>query len=113
VASAAEITTVPRPVTVGGERLALLRLTADGPVAAFRDHCPHRLVPLTAGTVADGRIRCAYHGWEFAADGGCADLPSLGPGARVPPRARLDPVEVREESGQVWVRARPATTDRC
>jgi phenylpropionate dioxygenase-like ring-hydroxylating dioxygenase large terminal subunit len=76
---------------------------------AFTDACPHRLVPLSAGTVVEGRLRCAYHGWEFDADGRCAVLPSLGRAANLPPRARLQPVAaVRESGGRVLVRlARP------
>jgi phenylpropionate dioxygenase-like ring-hydroxylating dioxygenase large terminal subunit len=77
-------------------------------VVAFADHCPHRLVPLSAGSVHSGRLRCAYHGWEFSADGRCVELPSLGPDAATPPRAHLDRApDVREDAGTVWVRAAP------
>jgi phenylpropionate dioxygenase-like ring-hydroxylating dioxygenase large terminal subunit len=105
-APAAEVTTTPRAVTVDGRRIVLVRLRVGGPVAAFADRCPHRLVPLSAGRVEGGRLRCAYHGWEFGEDGRCAQLPSLGPDAVPPPRAALDRVaEVRESDGTVWVRA--------
>jgi phenylpropionate dioxygenase-like ring-hydroxylating dioxygenase large terminal subunit len=113
VAAAADVTTTPRAVVVDGHRLAIVRLRADAPVTAYIDHCPHRLVPLSAGTVDGGRLRCAYHGWEFAGDGRCADLPSNEPGAHVPPRARIEAVpDVREDAGQIWIRAdtfRPST----
>ncbi len=116
VATTAEVTTKPRAVVVDGHRLALLRLRPDAPATAYHDHCPHRLVPLSAGTVdaATGRLRCAYHGWEYTVDGNCAELPSLGPGAHVPPRAQLQTIPgVREEAGRVWIRTdglRPADT---
>ncbi|PZS29952.1 MAG: hypothetical protein DLM59_11895 [Pseudonocardiales bacterium] len=35
------------------------------PVSVFADQCPHRHLPLSAGTVVEGRLRSAYHGWEF------------------------------------------------
>jgi phenylpropionate dioxygenase-like ring-hydroxylating dioxygenase large terminal subunit len=105
VASADEVTTRPRGVVVDGVPLVVVRLRPDGPVAAYADRCPHRLVPLTAGTVEGGALRCAYHGWEFGIDGRCVELPSLGPGAAVPPRAQLTALAgVREESGSVWLR---------
>jgi phenylpropionate dioxygenase-like ring-hydroxylating dioxygenase large terminal subunit len=105
VATATDVTTQPRAVSVGGVPLVVLRLTPDGPAVAYGDRCPHRLVPLSAGRVEDGRLRCAYHGWEFAADGTCADLPSLGPGASVSPRAHLvSGPRVRESDGTVWLR---------
>lgn len=87
----------------------MLRMAEGGPPVAFADHCPHRLVPLSAGTVEGGVLRCAYHGWEFAADGRCVALPSLGPDASPPPRASLPPgPAAREHDGRVWLR-RPAT----
>ena len=115
VADAAEVTTRPRAVFVDGHRVAVVRLGADAPVSAYLDHCPHRLVPLSAGTVDGGRLRCAYHGWEFDRRRACAALPSLGPDAHPPPRAHLDVVPtVREADGRVWIRVDPppAPADR-
>ena len=38
----------------------------------FEDKCPHRLVPLSEGRIAeDGLLECPYHGWAFAGDGSC------------------------------------------
>jgi phenylpropionate dioxygenase-like ring-hydroxylating dioxygenase large terminal subunit len=38
--------------------------------AALDDACPHRRAPLSLGTVRpDGRLACAYHGWNFDAEG--------------------------------------------
>jgi phenylpropionate dioxygenase-like ring-hydroxylating dioxygenase large terminal subunit len=101
----------PRTVVVDGSPYVVLRLAGDGPPVAFADRCPHRLVPLSAATVDDGVLRCAYHGWEFSAEGRCVALPSLGPDAVAPPRADLAPgPAVRESDGQVWLRRpdRPA-----
>ncbi len=106
VAGRSEVTLErPLPVEVDGVGYALVRLTAGGPVEAFLDHCPHRLVPLTAGTVVDGRLRCAYHGWEFGSGGTCTAVPSLGDTGAIPPRATLSAVQVREADGGVWLAA--------
>jgi phenylpropionate dioxygenase-like ring-hydroxylating dioxygenase large terminal subunit len=91
-------------VLVDGEPLVVLRLADGAPPVAFADRCPHRLVPLSAGTVHGGALRCRYHGWEFGADGRCVALPSLGPDAVIPPRANLPAgPPVRERDGFVWL----------
>lgn len=105
VAASTAVTTTPRPVVVGTRRLVVVRLHPGGPAIAVVDRCPHRLVPLSAGTVVEGRLRCAYHGWRFDGAGRCVEVPSLGPSAHLPPRARLETAAgVREEDGWVWVR---------
>jgi phenylpropionate dioxygenase-like ring-hydroxylating dioxygenase large terminal subunit len=90
-------------VEVAGQRLVVLRLTDGGAVRAFADHCPHRLVPLSAGVVDAGRLRCPYHGWEFDVDGRCVELPSSGPRTAGPPRSALLAFPVREADGSVCV----------
>ncbi|WP_434683854.1 Rieske 2Fe-2S domain-containing protein [Pseudanabaena minima] len=43
---------------------------------AFDDRCPHRLVPLSEGRIAeDGLLECPYHGWAFKGDGNCDRIP--------------------------------------
>ncbi|GAA2594632.1 hypothetical protein GCM10010435_87080 [Winogradskya consettensis] len=96
----------PRPVAVdaGGTPLVVLRPVADGPPVVFADRCPHRLVPLSAASGVDGRLRCAYHGWEFDGSGACVALPSQD--GHVPPRADL-PLgpRVRVSDGTVYISA--------
>ncbi|QXC63574.1 Rieske 2Fe-2S domain-containing protein [Aquihabitans sp. G128] len=73
----------PHQVWLLGEPWVLARL--DGAVVAFEDRCPHRLAPLSIGSVdADLGLRCGYHGWTFAADGGCTSIPALGEGGAPP-----------------------------
>lgn len=98
----------PKPiaVTVLGIPLVLFR-GADGRPAALLDRCPHRNVPLSMGAVDGDCLRCAYHGWAFAGDGACKDVPGLlSPrhetrGRRVPAFATV------EQDGLVWVYATP------
>lgn len=105
VARSADVTTVPRPVEVAGRPYVAVRPAADAPATVVAALCPHRLVPLTAAAVDGGRLRCAYHGWEFDSAGACVVLPSLGEQANIPPRAHLSAAPAaREADGQVWAR---------
>ena len=98
------IGTRPVAVVAGGVPLVVLRPVAGAPPVVFVDRCPHRLVPLSAATLDGGRLRCAYHGWEFDGSGACVQLPSQ-PGT-VPPRSDLPPGPgVRVAGGTVSVHA--------
>ena len=45
---------------------------------ALRDNCPHRGMPLSAGTFDGALVECSYHGWRFEAKTGqCREIPSL------------------------------------
>jgi phenylpropionate dioxygenase-like ring-hydroxylating dioxygenase large terminal subunit len=57
--------------TIMNEPIAFYR-KEDGGIAAIKDLCPHRSVPLSMGTLLTGdRVQCIYHGLEFGADGKC------------------------------------------
>jgi phenylpropionate dioxygenase-like ring-hydroxylating dioxygenase large terminal subunit len=83
----------------------LLGRTKDGEPFALRDICPHRGVPLSAGTIcADRTVECAYHGWRFAPDGTCRAIPSLVDGQDLEPsRIRVRNYSLREQDGLLWV----------
>jgi toluene monooxygenase system ferredoxin subunit len=73
-------------VQVGTTRVLLVAV--DGEARAYDNRCPHRAWPLERGTLADGVLTCANHGWSFdVASGRCVD-----PGERdlVPHRCRVD-----------------------
>ncbi|MCU1488365.1 MAG: putative oxidoreductase, Rieske [2Fe-2S] region [Actinomycetia bacterium] len=102
VALSSEVTGEPLGVRLLGRPWVLVRL--DGELAAFVDECPHRLYPLSAGTVCGDTLRCAYHGWEFDGDGACTSIPSVVDGAAITGRARLRaPFDVVERYGTVWL----------
>ncbi len=109
VARSAEVADRPVRTMLLGEPWVLARLGPGGAVQAFPDRCPHRLAPLSIGSVGsapDGTtvLRCAYHGWCFDAAGRCVELPALGPGATIPPKARLAPAHaVVERHGMVFL----------
>ncbi|MEM6947433.1 MAG: Rieske (2Fe-2S) protein [Pseudomonadota bacterium] len=65
---------------LGGQPVLVGRTLERG-LFAFRDVCPHRLVPLSAGrqvdTHGEATVECPYHGWRFGTDGVCRLIPSL------------------------------------
>ncbi|MBB2943966.1 phenylpropionate dioxygenase-like ring-hydroxylating dioxygenase large terminal subunit [Actinoplanes lutulentus] len=104
VAEASQVGTRPLAVTAAGIPLVIFRPTPDADPVVFADRCPHRLMPLSAGTVEDGRLRCAYHGWEFDGSGACVTVPSQDSGP--PPRASLPAgPHIKIKSGLVYVAA--------
>jgi phenylpropionate dioxygenase-like ring-hydroxylating dioxygenase large terminal subunit len=105
VATSEEVTERPLQVWLLDVPWCLVRL--DGRVAAFVDRCPHRLAPLSLGTVvadANGRaeLQCGYHGWRFAPDGHGTAIPAVR--TAPPARARAEtPWAVDERYGLVWL----------
>ncbi|WP_016746930.1 aromatic ring-hydroxylating dioxygenase subunit alpha [Rhizorhabdus wittichii] len=85
--------------TLLGRRVAVYR-GASGVLVGLDDFCPHRLAPLSLGTVVGDGIRCAYHGAEFGADGICVRVPGQ---KAVPPRARVRTYPVVERHGYIWI----------
>ena len=77
-----------------GRRWRLVEL--DGTLHAHAAQCPHWLGPLDVAPVADGAVRCPWHGWRFdvrtgrALDGRAARLPD-------PPHVGVD------AHGRVWI----------
>jgi|WetSurMetagenome_2_1015567.scaffolds.fasta_scaffold79054_3 nitrite reductase (NADH) small subunit len=65
-----------------------------GTLHAFQGLCPHRNGPLAQGNLADGRIICPWHAWEFRCDNGCYDYNDLI-------QLRRYPVQV--EDGDIYV----------
>ncbi|HEX6522396.1 MAG TPA: Rieske 2Fe-2S domain-containing protein [Streptosporangiaceae bacterium] len=111
VALSSEVAEDPVGVRLAGQGWVLVRI--GGEVAAFPDACPHRRARLSAGRIVDGTLRCRYHGWRYAFDGACIDIPALGEGASIPARADLvRPAEVAEADGLVWLAPRAPRAPR-
>ena len=96
----------PLARTVLGIPLVLFRGPGGKP-AALLDRCPHRNAPLSLGRMNGvGKLECAYHGWQFDADGCCAHVPGLLGDAAHRDR-RVEAFATREQQGLVWVFAEP------
>lgn len=102
VARSVEVADRPVAITLLGRSVVLWR-TPSGTAVAAPDRCPHRQAPLSIGSVQDGYLTCAYHGWTFGDAGRCERVPSAGEGVHPPPRAHLDLYECQEQFGLVWV----------
>ncbi|HEY9877572.1 MAG TPA: aromatic ring-hydroxylating dioxygenase subunit alpha [Leptolyngbyaceae cyanobacterium] len=101
LALSSELKDKPQGVTLWKQNIVLFR-DRTGKAHALEDRCPHRQVKLSEGTVNGDTLVCAYHGWAFNAQGGCADVPYLEPNQKLPTCAiRVYPV--REQDGFVWV----------
>jgi vanillate O-demethylase monooxygenase subunit len=96
---------VPRRVELLGRSLVVFA-GSERP-AVLDAACPHRGTDLSLGEVADGCIRCPYHGWRFDADGSCVAIPS-SPEGPVPSAARAPAYPVEVCDGLVWTSLDPA-----
>ncbi|KMS54816.1 (2Fe-2S)-binding protein [Novosphingobium barchaimii LL02] len=74
---------------------------ADGEVVVAPDICPHRGVPLSLGTQAEGGVVCAYHGLRFGAGGRCTHVPAH-PAKDIPARLHLKTFPSVERYGLIW-----------
>ena len=101
---------VARSDEIGDRPTALKRLSrnlvvwrdAAGLVHALEDYCPHRGAPLSLGTLVDGRLSCAYHGFEIDATGTIAAVPATADCPLVG-RQSVRVYPVREIAGAIWV----------
>jgi vanillate O-demethylase monooxygenase subunit len=102
VARSREVSGKPLATRLLDERVVVYRLQ-DGTVAAARDICFHRGVPLSMGHVEGDEIVCRYHGLRYDRTGRCTCIPAH-PGGAISPRLRLDMYPAQEKYGLVWVR---------
>jgi len=77
---------------------------SQGRLAALRDICPHRGMPLSFGYFDGTILECCYHGWQFDMEGRCRHIPALVAGSSL----QVDKIGVatypcEERDGYVWV----------
>ncbi|AFY39401.1 Rieske (2Fe-2S) iron-sulfur domain protein [[Leptolyngbya] sp. PCC 7376] len=96
-----EVIDQPFGLTLWKEKFVLFR-DRQGSVHALEDRCPHRQVKLSSGQVVGDRLECAYHGWQFDAEGTCAHVPYLAENQRRP-NCKIRSLPVREQDGFIWV----------
>ena len=78
----------------------LLYRREDGTVAAIENRCSHRGAPLSLGCLKGDSVQCGYHGFTFASDGQCVQVPSM----KAPlPAARIRSFSVIEQAPFVWI----------
>jgi len=85
--------------TVLGEPVVLFR-REDGTVAALRDVCPHRHLPLSMGRLKADAIECGYHGLTFDCTGACVRVPGQ---ETIPASAKVAAFPIVERLGLAWI----------
>lgn len=85
--------------TLLGRRLVFFR-TRQGHVVALDDRCPHRSMPLSAGTLEHDTIVCGYHGFRFNTEGDCIEVPSQ---ANCPKNVGTRAYRTLERGAVVWI----------
>lgn len=86
IAATADLETdAPTGMTIIGRPLAVWWDRAAGKWQVYADQCPHRLAPLSEGSISEeGHLRCSYHGWTFKGDSGeCTHIPQAPDGKEV------------------------------
>jgi phenylpropionate dioxygenase-like ring-hydroxylating dioxygenase large terminal subunit len=91
------------------EQRLVLWQGAEGP-AVFDDRCPHRGASLSLGRVHEGVLECPYHGWRFAQDGCCVEVPAV-PGFQPPATHAAQAWRLQGRHGLLWVAGSGATQD--
>lgn len=91
----------PVRVRLLGEDLVAFRDTG-GRVGLLEEQCPHRRASLALGVNDKGGLRCVYHGWKFAVDGSCLEIPTEPPGTRKTPPPCAVAYPTHEAGGMVW-----------
>ena len=101
VACEKDIAEDPVAIELLGIPLVLARLGME--IVCFYDRCVHRGMPLSAGRVRGDLLQCGYHGYMFASDGSCANIPGLDR-ASIPVGAYLrKPHGIEVRYGLVWL----------
>ena len=86
------------PVQYFGEELILYR-TESGEARLTGAYCPHLGAHLGSAKVEGESLRCAFHGFEFGADGRCV---RTAYGKAVPRKAKLRAWRIREHNGYLF-----------
>ena len=90
----------PQALHLLGRCLVLWR-RPDGAPVLMADRCPHRGARLSLGRLAQGRLQCPYHGWQFDSSGACALVPAT-PGFTPPASSAVECFGVRQAHGLLW-----------
>lgn len=82
---------------------------SKGQIVALEDMCPHRMAPLSIGTLQGDAIQCGYHGLQFNCSGKCVHIPGQD---RIPESIRVKAYPTVENMGMVWIwMSNPADAD--
>lgn len=95
------VTDKPVPVRMLGQDFVLFRDTV-GKAHCLSNVCVHRGGSLAHGKIKGDCVECPYHGWQFDGEGACKRIPSMGPDANIPNRAKVDSYPTTERYGLIF-----------
>jgi phenylpropionate dioxygenase-like ring-hydroxylating dioxygenase large terminal subunit len=82
----------------------LLCRDRTGTLAAMRDLCPHRGMPMSFGRFDGELVECPYHGWQFDMKGRCQRIPALPEGGSFQcDKIGVATYPVEETDGMIWL----------
>ena len=79
-------------------------------IMAWENLCIHRGSRLSLGSIKNGILICAYHGWEYNQDAQCIKIPSQ-PDIKIPKKACVKSYKVIEKMNMVWINLSKNTND--
>jgi nitrite reductase/ring-hydroxylating ferredoxin subunit len=91
-----------------GEQLIAFR-DSNGNVGLLQNNCPHRGASLFFGRNEEAGLRCVYHGWKFAADGTCIDMPNEPAESDFKHKVKAAAYPTRERGGVIWAYMGPSS----
>jgi phthalate 4,5-dioxygenase len=99
----------PLRVRLLGENLIAFR-TASNTIGLLQNHCPHRGASLFFGRNEEEGLRCVYHGWKFAPDGTCVDMPNEPQESDFKSKIKATAYPCTERGGIIWAYLGPRQT---
>ncbi|HEY2596436.1 MAG TPA: Rieske 2Fe-2S domain-containing protein [Chloroflexota bacterium] len=84
-----------------GEELIGFR-DSNGKPGLIQNHCPHRGASLFFARNEEAGLRCVYHGWKFATDGTCVDMPNEPAESDFKSKVRAIAYPCQERGGIIW-----------
>src|SRR3974390_1644298 len=101
----------PVRVMLLGEQLIAFRDTT-GNVGLIQNNCPHRGASLFFGRNEEAGLRCVYHGWKFATDGTCIDMPNEPAESDFRNKVRAIAYPTVDRGGVLWAYLGPEALPR-
>ncbi len=83
------------------ERMVAFR-DSEGKLGLIDEFCAHRGVSLWFGRNEECGLRCPYHGWKYAVDGECLEVPSEPEESGFRQKVKLKSYPLIERGGILW-----------
>src|SRR5713226_8544579 len=99
----------PVRVLMLGEQLIAYR-DSNGNIGLLANNCPHRGASLFFGRNEEDGLRCVYHGWKFAVDGTCLDMPNEPAESDFRTKVKAVAYPCQERGGLVWTYMGPRSS---